>query len=60
MAVDWDNDSSHDPMDVDQAIEMDNQLLRELRDHQEAVVLPRITTQLGKFIEQSRAAQLDH
>ena len=58
MMADWENcnESSHEPMDIDEAIEMDNRLLRELKDQEQD--LPRITGQLGKHIEKCAAAQL--
>ena len=58
MVVDWENnESSQEPMDIDEAIEVDNRLLGELKDQEQD--LPRITGQLSKHIEQCAAAQME-
>ena len=51
MVVDWTdkNDSSQDPTDIKEAIEMDNRLLKELK--YQVDDLPRITGQLIRYVK---------
>ena len=55
MVVDWanENESSHEPMDIDEAIETDNRLLSDLKNQNDD--LPRITSQLSKHVDQCAA-----